>query len=182
MKKRPSARREERTRTEYLWAIVRIALGLIFLWAFCDKLLGLGYATCRTDEGGVDYFCDKAWIQGGSPTKGFLTYAIKGPFVTYFGALAGQPWVDWVFMIGLLGIGLALTLGILVHLASLTGSLLLFLMWLSVFPPENNPLLDDHLIYIGVLALLAMVHAGKRLGFGREWDHLAFVKRHPWAE
>lgn len=175
-------RRQERTRTEYLWAIVRIALGLIFLWAFVDKAFGLGYATCRTEEGTIAFFCEKAWINGGSPTYGFLTYATEGPFAPYFGALAGQSGVDWIFMIGLLGVGLALTLGILVHLASLAGSLMLFLMWLAVFPPENNPLLDDHIIYIIILVMLALVHAGKRIGFGKEWDHLSFVKRNPWTE
>jgi len=28
----------------YFWAIVRVAMGLIFLWAFFDKLIGLGFA------------------------------------------------------------------------------------------------------------------------------------------
>ena len=34
---------------------LRIATGLVFLWAFLDKLLGLGYATPT----------DRAWINGG---------------------------------------------------------------------------------------------------------------------
>ncbi len=28
-------------------SLTRIAIGFIFLWAFLDKLLGLGYSTCR---------------------------------------------------------------------------------------------------------------------------------------
>jgi hypothetical protein len=38
-------------------AVLRVATGLVFLWAFLDKLFGLGYATPGT----------KAWIAGGSP-------------------------------------------------------------------------------------------------------------------
>jgi hypothetical protein len=39
---------------------LRVALGVEFLWAFLDKTFGLGYATPSA----------KAWIHGGSPTKG----------------------------------------------------------------------------------------------------------------
>ena len=52
------------------WAIVglvglRLALGFEFLWAFLDKTFGLGYSTPSS----------QAWINGGSPTKGFLSGA-----------------------------------------------------------------------------------------------------------
>jgi thiosulfate dehydrogenase (quinone) large subunit len=51
-------------RVRYAWASVRVVLGAIFFWAFLDKLLGLGYATKASS----------AWINGGSPTRGFLTF------------------------------------------------------------------------------------------------------------
>ena len=35
----------------YALALARISLGLIFLWAFFDKLWGLGFATCRDPHG-----------------------------------------------------------------------------------------------------------------------------------
>ena len=54
----------------YVWAITRISLGLIFLWAFLDKAFGLGRATPA----------ENAWIDGGSPTAGFLSNAPTGPF------------------------------------------------------------------------------------------------------
>ena len=33
-------------------AVLRVATGLVFLWAFMDKTFGLGYATVRTDASG----------------------------------------------------------------------------------------------------------------------------------
>ena len=51
-------------------ALLRVAVGFIFLWAFLDKFFGLGYATAA----------DKGWIDGGSPTKGFLSGVKVGPF------------------------------------------------------------------------------------------------------
>lgn len=126
-------------------SLLRIGLGFIFLWAFFDKLLGLGFATTP----------DKAWLHGGSPTYGFLSFATKGPFALFFKSLAGNPIVDWAFMIGLLGIGISLLFNYAVRLGAIAGIVMLALMYLAVLPPENNPVLDDHIIYILVLVLIA---------------------------
>jgi thiosulfate dehydrogenase [quinone] large subunit len=83
-------------------------------------------------------------------------------------------------MIGLAGIGIALLLGVGMRIAAVAGGVLLVLMWTAVLPPENNPFLDDHLIYAGVLAGLALVGAGDTLGFGRTWARLPIVQRLPW--
>jgi thiosulfate dehydrogenase [quinone] large subunit len=47
-----------------------------------------------------------------------------------------------------------------------------------VLPPENNPFMDDHLIYAMVLVLLAITAAGRTLGLGRMWERIPFVARH----
>lgn len=60
------------------------------------------------------------------------------------------------------------------------GSLLLVLMWSAVFPPANNPFLDDHLVYALVLVLLAAFGAGHTFGLGARWDELPLVRRQPW--
>jgi len=58
-------------------------------------------------------------------------------------------------MLGLLFVGLTVTFNKYLKWGALAGSVMLLLMYLAVFPPTNNPLLDDHLVYILVLALLA---------------------------
>ncbi len=152
------------------WALARISLGLIFLWAFFDKLFGLGYATCRdatTDT--VSLVCKKAWVEGGSPTAGFLGHATKGPLTDFYQGLVGQSWVDWLFMGGLLLIGIALVAGIAMRLAAISGSLLLLMMWSAVLPPANNPLLDDHIVYIIVLMGLALLPASQQKWSLQAW-------------
>ena len=47
-------------KARYALAVARIALGWTFLWAFVDKLFGLGFATAAED----------AWINGGSRRSG----------------------------------------------------------------------------------------------------------------
>jgi hypothetical protein len=53
-----------------------------------------------------------AWVDGGSPTNGFLSNAPTSPFENIYKDLAGATWADWLFMIGLLLIGVALILGV----------------------------------------------------------------------
>jgi len=75
--------------------VLRIVLGWTFLWAFLDKLLALGYATGVDPEtGAVDRFGDAAWINGGSPTFGFLTFGADGPFKGFYNDIAGAAWAD----------------------------------------------------------------------------------------
>lgn len=148
---------------DYVWAGARMSIGWIFLWAFLDKTFGWGFATPAA----------RAWVEGGSPTTRFLKGA--GGF---FAGLAGQAWVDWLFMAGLLSIGLALVLGAGTRVAAVTGGLLLVLMWAAALPLDNNPFMDEHLIYAIVLAGLALADAGATLGLGG----LAVVRRTPWLK
>ena len=153
----------------YVTAALRLALGWVFLWAFLDKLFGLGHETESK----------AAWINGGSPTKGFLSHATTGPFADTYQNIAGQTWADWLFMIGLAGIGTALIAGIAMRIATASGALLLVLMWTAVLPPENNPFMDDHLIYALVLVALALAKAGHVLGLGKTWEQLPIVQKYP---
>lgn len=76
-----------------------------------------------------------------------------------------------------LSLGAALILGVGMRVAAVTGALLLVMMWSVVLPPENNPVLTDHLVYAMALGLLALTGAGKTLGFGRAWERIPLVQR-----
>ncbi|MER6171529.1 hypothetical protein [Streptosporangium sp. NPDC001681] len=154
---------------DYVWAIARIALGWVFLWAFLDKTFGWGFATPA----------ERAWIAGGSPTTGFLKGTGENALGGLFAGLAGQGWVDWLFMLGLLGIGAALIVGAGLRIAAATGGLLMVLMWAAELPLTTNPFMDEHLVYAVVLAGLAMAQAGDTLGLGRWWGATPLVREHP---
>ena len=147
--------------TRYIWAALRILMGWLFLWPFLDKLFGLGFSTLP----------DRAWIAGGSPTTGFLSSA-AGPFAPLFQAMAGSTLVDFLYMAGLLLIGLALLIGVGVRIAGYGGTALVLMMWLSHLPPANNPLIDQHIIYAVLLVGLATVRAGQWFGLGQLWARL----------
>ena len=166
------------------WAVIglvglRLAIGFEFLWAFFDKTFGLGYATPAAH----------AWINGGSPTKGFLSGAI-GPFQGIFNSIGGAPVVDWLFMLGLLGVGLALMLGVAIRISAVSGALMLALMYLAVWVPSTtsagqpsgstNPIIDEHIVGIfGLIVVAALVNWGGGY-LGRKWASLKIVKRNAW--
>jgi thiosulfate dehydrogenase (quinone) large subunit len=76
----------------------------------------------------------------------------------------------------------ALITGIGLRIAAVAGSVLLVMMWSVVLPPENNPFMDDHLIYAGTLVLLALLNAGATLGLGRLWARTPLVRTAPWLK
>jgi thiosulfate dehydrogenase [quinone] large subunit len=161
--------------------MLRIALSFIFLWPFLDKLLGLGYSTANA----------KAWISGGSPTNGFLGHVQTGPFQSAFRGIAGATWADYLFMLGLLGIGAALLTGVALRLTAAAGTILLVLMWAAEWPmarfdstgtptSSTNPFLDDHLIFAICLVVIATLGTASTWGLGKWWANQPIVQRTPY--
>jgi thiosulfate dehydrogenase [quinone] large subunit len=167
------------TSARQVLAVLRIAFGLTFLWAFIDKVFALGFHTGYGPDGKLDRFGDAAWINGGSPTEGFLKFGADGPFKGFYNSIGGTTVADWLFMLGLLGIGLALTLGVGMRLAAGAGALMYVLMWSVVLPPENNPVIDEHILGAITVVALAMLHAGNTWGLGRWWSSTELVQNHP---
>ena len=175
------ARSDTHAARAYAFALLRLLTGFVFLWAFLDKTFGLGYATPS----------GKGWIDGGSPTKGFLSSVAAGPMESTFHSWAGAASVDWLFMLGLLGIGVALIAGVALRFAAVAGTLMMAFMWLAEWPPaqhlsdgspsmSSNPFVDYHLVYAVALIVLAAVAAGDTLGLGRLWAKLPLVRRNHW--
>ena len=176
-----ASRSVERVRGAYAFGLARISLRFIFLWAFLDKAFALGFATGRAEDGTIDFFGEgAAWLNGGSPTEGVLTYATKGPLAGFFQSLSGAAWVDWAYMLSMLLIGAALILGVATRLASIGGAIWMGLFYLATaIKPEFNPGVGAHIVYILVLVGLASLGGGRSLGLQERWDRLAIVKRLP---
>lgn len=150
-------------------AVLRIMFGFYFLWAFVDKTFGLGFATPA----------ERAWINGGNPTKGFLS-GVEGPFAGFYHAIAGNAFINVLFMVGLLGIGLALVLGIGMRIAAVAGTIMYVMMWTASLPMTTNPILDDHLTGAMTLIVLALTAAGTTWGLGTWWANTSVVQKNHW--
>jgi thiosulfate dehydrogenase [quinone] large subunit len=155
--------------------LLRWVLGLLFIWPFVDKLFGLGYATAA----------ESAWIRGGSPTMGFLQFGASGPFSVFFNSIGGNGITDWLFMLCLLIVGIALILGIGLRIAAISGALLMFMMWAAVLPKEHNFLLmDEHLVYMFLLLVIGFDFAEEDqwAGLGNWWRSTKLVQKAPFLK
>lgn len=162
---------DDREKGEIILSILRIALGWLFMWPFFDKLFGLGF---RTPAGG-------AVIDGVSPSS-YVVYQTGGVFGDLFNSLAGNAFIDVLFMFALIAIGISLIFGIASKLGTLGASLFFITMYLIQVPPLDNPLIDYHIICL--LAILAVYFLGgfRKLSLYEKWTSLWIVKRFPILE
>jgi thiosulfate dehydrogenase [quinone] large subunit len=126
-----------------LLGIFRILVGWLMLWAFLDKMFGLGFETPA----------GSGMIDGGSPSS-FVLYVTDGLLKDFYVSLAGNTVIDVLFMLGLLVLGFTLILGIASKLSTIAISAFMLIMWSLSIPPSDNPIIDYHLILlVGMLAV-----------------------------
>jgi thiosulfate dehydrogenase [quinone] large subunit len=130
-------------KVNYSILLLRLGLGLLFLWAGLDKLLN--------NFSAVSYLLNVA----------------TGPFQPLFANLTNYAVLVNILVIGgELGIGLALTLGLLTRFAAVCGILMMALFYLSTLPQKGGPI-SQHIIYILVFALLFISNAGQFWGLDK---------------
>lgn len=169
-----------RTGARRVLGVIRIFTGAYFLWAFLDKLFGLGYSTPSAN----------AWINGGSPAQGFLGGVVNNDAVPLNGfyALFQNTFGDILFMAGLLGIGIAVITGAGLKIAAIAGITLVTLMWwtqtglwidstnsaafVEGARTASNPIITAHWFEGGMLALAALTRSGDQWGLGRWWSKI----------
>ena len=174
----------ELTLGQKVMGVTRIVLGFLFLWPFLDKMFGLGYATQP----------GSAWINGVSPTKGFLMFATykTTPWAGLWEFLASDPiyiLVDITYMTLLLVGGVALITGCFVRPASFGLTIFMIAVYLALLPllppegvPSYNPIIDDHIIYALILIVFMVWPVGEWLGLGKKWSELSFVQKYPFLK
>ena len=156
-------------RTGFFLAVVRVIIALMFLWAFADKLFGLGFPTPS----------DMGYIDGGSPTKDFLA-ANDGWFAPLFNAMANIYQItDVLIIVGLLLIGGSLLIGTASKITTVASLVLLTMFYMSELPLADNPILDFRLVYMAALAAAYFGNGFGRISLKGRWDELEVVKKHP---
>lgn len=146
-------------------AMGRIAVGVIFLWAGLEKIVGEGLGT---------------WS-----AKGFLEFATGGtlgwPFVTgevaegtvfnpthdFWVALAGNEaamsLISYLVPLGQAGVGIALILGLLTRFGAAMGALMMLIFFVAAWDFEFG-IVNQHLTYAVVTLGLGIVGAGNHYG------------------
>jgi thiosulfate dehydrogenase [quinone] large subunit len=171
-------------------ALLRVVVGIIFLWAGLEKAVGAGLGT---------------WSAGG-----FLEFATAGsmgwPFVSgeiaegtvfnpthdfWVGVAQNQgamAVIDYLVPLGQIGIGLSLILGLLTRFGAAMGALMMLFFFVAAWEFEFG-IVNQHLTYAVVCAALAGVGAGKYWGLDGgladsvpDWFRDWFMSGEPEAE
>ncbi|MFV0254191.1 MAG: DoxX family protein [Beutenbergiaceae bacterium] len=156
-------------------AISRIIIGFFFLWPFLDKTFGLGFTTPA----------ERAWINGGAPAQGYLNNLDPAqPLAGVFESVFANAFGDTLFMLGLLGIGVAMIAGAGLRIAAIGGTLLMAFMYLVALPwvaeSATNPILDSHWVEALLLLIAAVTLSGDTWGVGKWWASTGLVRKNPW--
>lgn len=126
--------------------VLRVGLGWVFFWAGITKVL------------------NPAWSAGG-----FLQGAKTFPdLFHWFASPAVLPFTNFMNEWGLTLLGTSLILGIFIRWSAPFGIALMALYYLPIlqfpYPNVNSFIVDEHIIYIVALILLAVFNAGRYWG------------------
>ena len=137
----------------------RLSMGWIFIWSGFDKLI-------------TDF-----------SAGGFLVNASRGPLNDIFIDMGTNQTaldvIDPLVIWGQILIGFSLILGLFTRVGAFFGAVQMLMFYLSVLYPENNPFMDEHIIYIGILAMLGALGAGRIVGIDAFLERTEAVKKRP---
>ncbi len=129
--------------------LLRISLGGLFLYA------------------GLSHLLEKGWS-----AAGYINSAQNlVPLFHFFASPSVLPITNFLNVWGLTLIGLCLILGLLVRVAAPLGALMMLLYYLVLpFPMPNTHafLIDEHIVYILGLLVLAAFNTGKTWGLDQK--------------
>ena len=175
-------------------ALLRIVVGIIFLWAGLDKLLGgpaggwsaagfLGHAT-----GG-----SLGWpFVTGTPAADAIYNPTHGLWVSLSTNSAAMSVINPLVVFGEIGIGISLVLGLLTRFGALMGALMMGFFFVAAWSFTNG-IVNEHLTYLVVCLAIAGLGAGKYYGldewaaktdFGRNHNTIRtwLMSGDPWEE
>lgn len=140
--------------------LLRLLMGWIFLWAGFDKAIN------------------------GFSAEGFLTHATSGPLHGWFTDLGANATalsvIEPLVTYGQILMGFAIFFGAATRSALFFAGIMMFLFYLSQFPPEYDLFVDYYLVYIVVYLVLGALGAGRILGLDAFVERIGWVRDRPW--
>lgn len=141
--------------------LLRISLGWFFFYAGITKLLNPDWTS-------------KGYLSGAK------TFSFFYQWLTNYGIIQV---VDFLNEWGLTLLGISLILGVVVRLSSYLGILLMFLYYIPIldfpYPNTHSFIVDEHIIYIFALLVLAASRSGSIWGLETWCASLPLCKRFP---
>ncbi len=141
--------------------VLRVIMGWFYFYAGITKVLNPAWSSA-------------GYIKGASSAAGLYQMFLNPQILVV---------VDFMVKWGLVLLGVSLVFGVCVRLSSYLGALLMFLLYLPIlkfpFAGEHAYIVDDHIIYIAVLFVLAHFQAGNVCGLGKWFSGLHIFTKYP---
>jgi thiosulfate dehydrogenase [quinone] large subunit len=146
-------------------AILRVVVGVIFLWAGLAKILGPD----PFDASGFLQFATGGtlgWPFVAAPVEGEIYNPTNGLW-TGLGQNSGAMGIITILVPwGQIGIGIGLILGLLTRFSAAMGTLMMLFFFLAAWEFEHG-IVNQHLTYAVVTFFIGLIGAGNYFGFDR---------------
>ena len=160
-------------------ALLRIAVGMIFLWAGLEKIIGTsGWTAAGFLKFGTAGTLAWPFISG-EPVEGTIYNPTHDFWVGLAGNETAMTVINLLVMVGETAIGVALILGILTRFASLMGALMMLLFFFAAWDFAYG-IVNQHLTYMVVCLTIAGLGAGKYYGLDGMLARSGFAQRNGW--
>ena len=167
-------------------ALLRIGVGIIFLWAGLAKVFGPE----PFDAGGFLQFATGGtlgWPFVAAPVEGEIYNPTNGIWVGLAGNQTAMTVINVLVPWGQIGIGIGLILGLLTRFSAAMGTLMMLLFFVAAWDFEFG-IVNQHLTYALVTFVLGYLGTGNFYGLdgvlaervGRGWFRRYFMSGNPY--
>jgi thiosulfate dehydrogenase [quinone] large subunit len=156
-------------------AVLRVALGVGFLYAGLDKVIHFGGGKAFDATGFLKFAT-------GGTAPGAAEDAIVNPTNGFWVSLAGNAdltsIVNFLVVFGEVAIGVALILGVATRFAGIAGTLMMTLFWIASWDFAHG-FVNEQFLYGIVAAFIAYAAAGEAYGLDALIDRTKPIVEHP---
>jgi thiosulfate dehydrogenase (quinone) large subunit len=155
-------------------AVLRVAVGSVFLTAGLEKALG----ATPFDAAGFLKFgtAGVPWL--GEAAKGVIYNPTHDFWVSLAGNAALMPLINWLVVFGEIAIGVALVLGLFTRFAAIAGTLMVGFFFVASWDLSHG-IVNSQLMDLIVTAFVGVMAAGRYYGLDNIVEKLSTVRHTP---
>ena len=154
-------------------AILRVAVGTVFLTAGLEKALAGGFDAAGFLKFGT---AGVPWL--GEAAKGVVYNPTHDFWVSLAGNAALMPLINWLVVFGEIAIGVALVLGLFTRFAAIAGTLMVSFFFVASWDLSHG-IVNSQLMDAIVTAFVGIMAAGRYYGLDSIVEKLSTVRHTP---